>query len=415
VPNVVCAELLVALCHSSTEDDNELFIFKNTTVCCLLDHVWWQGAFKVDLLEFVLSISGLSLLIAETLSGTARMGISDGFVSARAVVDLLHELAQLLGYVKIGQPGLYLGWGNAYDVLRCVLPAMLFFDSNAGCLRVLVILIYWFRLVEVNFSESMSRELLPIVRLVRGLGPALVVAFVGFCALTHAFFELGSLEGGLNATPFLDCFDMLITGAIPKTDADNPLSSLRLLLTYASVLAFTVFFLNIFISVIGENYSTQKMMSPLVFQGVRSSICCTYLLRASVIPGWLCSVPCAVGLFILAVVAMLLLQVSIVIPDINVPCTPLLIVLCQLMMMTAVYQDPDMPWSCHKSGRAPREDYYLWSVEAVQAEAAGELDRIHEQLDSVRRLLETRGVKRSTTAHSLFSPTGALRPSGRPQ
>uniref|UniRef100_A0A7R9ZVJ9 Ion transport domain-containing protein n=1 Tax=Pyrodinium bahamense TaxID=73915 RepID=A0A7R9ZVJ9_9DINO len=393
VPNIVSAEFLVALCSCATDDDR-LFIFKNVTIRCLLNQVWWHGAIRIDILEFTFSTVALLLLIAETgLVGLRKekewVGLADSFICARACVDILHESLQFAGYVKIGQPRAYLDWGNMYDGFRCVVPVFLFSFRDLAPLRVTVILLAWFRLLELNFSESMRRELLPLTRLVTCLVPALFVACIGFFALTHAFYELGVLDGpDHGSTALLDCFAMLITGAIPDQE-DHHLSGLRLVLTYASVLIFTVFFLNIFISVIGENYSIQKTLSPLVFQAVRSNICCTYLLRASVLPGWIHSIPCVAGIATLMAVAILLLLLTVILRVApSHPLLTLLFALFQLTLMVVSYHNPSMALAHGRPSAAPRENHYLWCVEAMQPEPVSQIDKVHHQLDQVRMLLD---------------------------
>jgi len=391
VPDLIRPEFVAALCEAA--EDDTLAIFNNRAIRSMLELVWWKGAIRVDILQVVLSVWGLCLLVLETgLAAWTEHEVSDhisiDFVAARAVVDVLHEFAQLAGYVKIGRTANYFtDWGNVYDIFRCLVPALLFFDRYNRVVRVLVILIYWMRILELNFSESLSRELLPIIRLARGLGPASIVAFIGFCGLTHAFYALGELDGDFNKSTsvILESFSMLITGSIPDgTHCDT----LRMFLTYTSILMFTVFFLNIFIGVIGENYSIQKGLSPLVFQNVRSGCCCAFLLRASCIPAFLCQ-PCVAGAASAFAGAVALgIQVANYMGT-RIGYAAVSFALCQTVMVLAAYQNPSAPWGRSQSNSAEQEPHYLWYAEAIEPEAASQLDSVQRCLYEVRDLLRS--------------------------
>lgn len=371
VPNIIQPRFLAALLSAAGCDN--LTIFENRTVVCILEIVWWHaGAIKVDLVQVLLTVWGLVLLIIETSSRWRdgfRTDIAGDFIASRALVDLFHELAQIAGYAKIGRTKDYFNMGNAFDLVRCILPMALFWFPNNKIIRVLVVLIYWLRILEVNFSESMARELLPIVGLAGRLVPASFVAFIGFCALTHSFFVLGRVDAiGSSDTPedvIMSSFAMLITGAIPEMPADD---YLRRSLTYASVLVFTVFFLNIFIGVIGENYSNQKVLSPLTFQKVRSGICCAYLLRASVLPTRLCNTPASLVYAFLAILLATGIHVSQGRSRIFGDTIPAAVFCaCQLTMLVAAYQNTTVP-ICSNIAGGQRHPHYLWFATAVESE-----------------------------------------------
>jgi len=297
--------------------------------------------------------------------------------------------------MKIGRVCDYLDFGNLFDIFRGILPAMLMYDRDNEVVRVLVILLYWMRLLEVNFSESMSRELLPIMRLARGLVPAMIVAFVGFCGLTHAFYaldersNLDGMTGESERNLILQSFSMLITGEIPESTGSK--GSMARFMTYSSILMFTVFFLNIFIGVIGENYHKQKAMASVVFQKVRAGICYAYMLRASVIPAWLCSPTCAVIVAMVAAIAALALQCEAIFGNQAVPYLTLCFTVCQMVMVISAYQgtSANTPWTRRATSSGPEaEEHYLWSAEAALPRPPTQLDEVQQCVVEMRHIMD---------------------------
>jgi len=375
VPNIVCREFLAAL-RLATHDEN-LFIFKNPVIKCMLELVWSQGAVKIDFVLMVLSIWALVLLIVDTArdsllleghncahgnsnsetlncsigiaNSTSVPGTSGDFVMARAMVDFVHEIAQLYGYYLIGRWKDYFDWGNLYDFIRCMLPLLLFIRSENRVFEMFVILLYWMRLLEFHFSETISRELMPILGLARKLIPASVVASIFFCAIVHAYYVLGSLSADKsNHEAIWNTFQSLFTGNCDDDEFCKG-TPLRKFVTYGSVILFSVFFLNIFIGVIGENYSNQKRISRLMYQNARANCCCQFLLRASVIPGMLCSPLIASIVAMLAALVSLAAQVIDFALDGGHKLPPWLqrsiFVIAQGIMVIAAYQNPAKLWA----------------------------------------------------------------------
>lgn len=370
VPNLACPEFFYSLCTGTGED--HLNIFQNSTIRSLIQFVWWNGAVNVDVTQLVLSVWGLALLVVETYwlkSKGEGLLVAKSFIASRAVMDFGHEVVQFIGLIKIGRARSYSDLGNVYDLARCVVPIMLFFHSTNVFIIVTVIIMYWVRILEVNFSESISAELLPITRIARGLLPAGTVALIGFCALTHSLFIMDTGENLKENGLVLNSFEMLIGGNIPddlKKDADE--SRGLLLFTYIAILAFTTFFLNIFIGVIGEQYGIHKGRCSLVFQELRAKICFTYLLRASVIPNGLCPKCLAqVAQVVCGLVTMVL--PLIMLSRIHVPNSGIIFSGCFSIMILSCYQDPSLPWALSCSG-SPREPYYLWLAESFTRKPA---------------------------------------------
>ncbi|CAE7250483.1 unnamed protein product, partial [Symbiodinium sp. KB8] len=71
------------------------------------------------------------------------------------------------------------------------LAGQLLFFHDSRLLHLLIVLIYWMRLLEgVTYSEKIGHALLPLQKLATGLLPAMTFTLVGFCALTHAMYAV---------------------------------------------------------------------------------------------------------------------------------------------------------------------------------------------------------------------------------
>ena len=138
----------------------------------------------------------------------------------------------------------------------------------------LTIVLAWFRLTRVaSCCEPIGRSLQPFLRLLSGLGPVLFIAHLAFLAFTHAFF---SLQGGPLTLSLYGSFVTLITAGMPGELSDDALEAVLL---YLAVSVFTIIILNIFIGVIGEEYSRLQEESVLSFRQQRAKICLDYMLR----------------------------------------------------------------------------------------------------------------------------------------
>mmetsp|Transcript_79843 Transcript_79843/g.165980 ORF Transcript_79843/g.165980 Transcript_79843/m.165980 type:complete len:879 (-) Transcript_79843:46-2682(-) len=310
-------------------DDDEIYLNRMTKG--VIDVVWWGGAFKIDLLQLCITIIGLLLLIWDryvfdlleaseeenrhAFNETADLrllrphgGIDpavDGpggshvhgfvphsarvFIGARGILDLLHEFLQIFGYFKRGEGWKYLDLGNMYDITRAIMAFLFYFNPTNSCLQMFLICIYWFRLLEVSVSENMMRELLPITCLVEGLGPSFAVFCVAMAASAHAEWVLTDLP--LWPDVIHQTFALLITAELPAVTV----SGFNLSISYALVLAFSVFFLNIFIGVIGENYSAYKEAVTASLLKKKAGLCYTFLMRAEFLPTHLVPRPVALA------------------------------------------------------------------------------------------------------------------------
>eukprot|EP00929_Paragymnodinium_shiwhaense_P029676 TRINITY_DN16958_c0_g1_i1.p1 TRINITY_DN16958_c0_g1~~TRINITY_DN16958_c0_g1_i1.p1 ORF type:complete len:912 (-),score=194.04 TRINITY_DN16958_c0_g1_i1:135-2870(-) len=426
VPGLACAEFFSALDVAASDENCR--IYDNPVVRGVLDRVWWKGACKVDILQFMLTAWGLALLILDSslchildeedgddrrlqldrvmLKGHHHHGdyevneavlpckldvpLSGYFVCARGIVDLLHEIAQCLGAMKIGRGQDYLNAGNLFDMVRCAIPMMYLliylrlggWDVN---LNVIVILLYWQRLLECNFSERLSQEILPIVRLARGLVPATAVAIVGFLAFAHGRFVLEPPGTRWWPDNMHKSFEMLITAALPSASS----SDANLMFSYVAVLAFAVFFLNIFIGVIGENYIQEKGDVRRTFQEVRGGICLTFLLRARVIPCGLMSEAVGYGLIASAFVVAMSCQVASRYLHLQLSHIAHLgvLVLCQGLVLLGAYQTLKRPTDGLPSDE---KQNFLWLALPIEnEEKSEELSSISDKLSALTEKLES--------------------------
>jgi len=388
LPELVCAEFFAAA--SESEHDG---IFNNRIVYALIRTVWWGGAYKVDILQLLITILGLVLLTFERgrldfapveelaaltevqerrlrphgQTGTTGFGSGDTlnlsasgctpafmFLGARGFVDLMHELMQIAGYRAIGKSQEYISFGNVMDLLRAFLAMSCYAYPDAGLgVQVILILLYWFRLLEVSFSEKLMRELLPIIQLVRGLAPSCVVCFIAVCAFTHARWVMTAKP--LWPDTVHESFALLITAELPPDLEDN----LGLVFAYLAVCCFSIFFLNIFIGVIGENYTLEKEAANLSLLKKKCGLCLTFLLRARMVPARWFSRRVADAVLTLSMLLMVALLACEELGYRTSPLPVLTMVVLQMLALFSCYQDPEKAWSRNDEAD-PANHRYMW-------------------------------------------------------
>eukprot|EP00931_Biecheleriopsis_adriatica_P099853 TRINITY_DN7464_c0_g3_i1.p1 TRINITY_DN7464_c0_g3~~TRINITY_DN7464_c0_g3_i1.p1 ORF type:complete len:337 (-),score=55.02 TRINITY_DN7464_c0_g3_i1:111-1121(-) len=273
------------------------------------------------------------------------------------MVDLILEFMQFRGFVIIGRGKDYFALDNLRDVVFSILPMFLLLDTSYTPLMVPAVALYWSRTLDCFISaQYIANELLPIKNLTGGLLPALSVTAIAFCAFTHAFYLVNGASQNLYPDVFLESFATLITAVLPTEP--NDVTNLKLLLVLIAVLFFSVFILNIFIVVIGEQYIAQRKNVLFSFQKLRAASCFQFLLRCKVLPCRLCSVSNSMVMMLLSACVALGVQAycffdhryhAWVIPTFFV---------CQLIVVLSSYQDPDTPWVINAHG--PEEDHYMW-------------------------------------------------------
>ncbi|CAJ1340752.1 unnamed protein product, partial [Effrenium voratum] len=319
-----------------------LDIFGNVTVRAAISYVFWHGSIWVDVAQFIVSFWGLMLLMIEgrivheaaitEMSGAGhtdfdhamdgvfspsfgperyKYGVVADWIIAKGFVDLLLEFSQFFGSWKMGDLSAYSNLGNLWDLFRSLVPLMLLCFSTSRIIHLLIVLIYWTRLLEgITYWKPMGLALLPLSKLAGGLMPPIILMLFGFFALTHAMYTI-QLSPKFWPDTLWDSFSLLITQGLPEA---QPEDILELVLLYGGVLFFSVFMLNIFIGVISEQYTQEKEQALAMFEAARASSCQTFLVRASLLPqlGRLCgrwtavavSLTCALGALLLQALAL---------------------------------------------------------------------------------------------------------------
>jgi len=273
------------------------------------------------------------------------------------VVDLLLELFQARGFNAIGRWRDYFALDNLRDVVVSILPMLLFVDQGYVPLTIIAVLMYWTRTLDCFVcAEYIGNELLPIKNLTRGMMPALFVTTIAFCAFTHAFYLVNGSEGTLYPDVFLESFTTLITAGLPADPSE--VTSLKLILVLAAVVFFSVFILNIFISVISEGYVEQRDKVAFSFKKLRAASCFCYLLRCRVLPCRVCSKLISYAACVTACSVAVGVQMYCFYDHRYHRWVAPVFFVCQLATILASYQDPDTPWVINAHG--PEEDHYMW-------------------------------------------------------
>eukprot|EP00439_Symbiodinium_sp_Y106_P059233 s161_g8.t1 len=373
VPNIISPNVFAALISSVRLGDAGLCLYESSTLRAAVSYTFDHGAMWFEMLQCLISVWGLSLLVLQTCFNHERvvgLGASslyyrmdegvfdpsltatnhrDGVVAdwmiAKGFVDLCLEIAEVFGRIRTGELRGYFNIGNAWDLLRSITPIALLAFHSERWLHLLVVLIYWMRLLEsVILSEWIGCALLPLQKLLMGLLPALALTVVCFGALTHAMYTVQVTADHLWPTTVFRTFATLITQGLPEHEPED---GLELLVLYGGVLFFSIFVLNIFIGVIDEEYKNEKELSHLRFLGLRASSCLTYLLRVRVIPCRLLGAKAACGAAFAAMIAALTLQVSSILLGRRLAgsCQLLAFQACQLIIFLAPFQCDDGPWT----------------------------------------------------------------------
>eukprot|EP00928_Gymnodinium_smaydae_P023333 TRINITY_DN1929_c0_g1_i1.p1 TRINITY_DN1929_c0_g1~~TRINITY_DN1929_c0_g1_i1.p1 ORF type:complete len:845 (-),score=117.24 TRINITY_DN1929_c0_g1_i1:112-2601(-) len=284
IHSMMCAEVFAAI--SNTED---LELFRSRTIGGLIERLWWQGAYRYDFLQVCLNFWALVLLTVGVLIPEC-IHVGDDFAGARGVVGILNEIMEYFGYKQLRSQDLsYFRFSNMIDIGILLNMIALFFrefmpDQLTLTMRAGVICILWFRLLGFfRCSELMAVVLMPIMRSINSVVPALFITCVTFLALFEASFVF---SGGEIMTAWFNQFGLLFAGNYPVRRDD--MLQMELLL-YGGVLVFTIGLLNIFISVISEAYMLEKEKVHLTFARERASGNLTFLLRASLLPAELLS------------------------------------------------------------------------------------------------------------------------------
>jgi len=456
VPNLACPEVFAALGLSKTRE--ELDIFNTPVVKGLISHVWLQGACRVDLLQGLLSLYCLFIMIVEQVLTLPRIGddvddarrlghigirhdnveesvsspidfgddgwdpipVSMNLISARGIVQLLLEILTLVGYVRscpenwFFSLGEYMSVGSAYSIVQALMQIAILWDPGNITLRVCVIFLCWGSLLRTCTPfEKIACELLPLTQCAYGLIPSAVLTLIFFCASFHALFNLKRATSvGMLSELFLDTFSMLFTGALPTEAGEN---ILVMIFTYTAVLIFSVFFLNIFIGVIIEQYQMWKGQVQLTYQQVVCHHCLTYLLQARYLPTQLMSRTVARVAFTVAAAGIIGVQAAGLAQGKLIRGSRAVFVTCLIVIITSSFQDREAPWLKHghaaersPDGREqPGPKRYLWIVVPKEMRAAtpSNLLGLHADVHELLRRTEPGNADFSRQTSPCMSPS----------
>jgi len=224
---------------------------------------------------------------------------------------------------------------------------------------------------------------------------------VGFCAFTHAFYMVHGKIGCFWSEIIPKTFSTLIAVDLPSDLGE--MDVFERFLTYVAVLVFSMFVLNIFIGVIGEQYEVQKERCPIIFQHRRATACFNFLIRAKVLPCTLLSRRLALVVQALAVGSMLALQFEGLRRGSSLPWTKSSFILCQLVTLFCAYQNPKAPWTKATTGNCCSvEKSYLWLVVPRKSKVHCKMDEVKEMVLQLQNALLGKCVDNDTslTAHS---------------
>ncbi|CAL1132502.1 unnamed protein product, partial [Cladocopium goreaui] len=390
VPNLLTAEYFQAIIDAS-EADPAYARFDNDVVRSSIHYAFWHGACMYDVFQVAMSFWAVLILVFETcmlvfeedvhVRDSRRLhpgstwqapkgeDLTDGggcllcdlhvatsWIAAKGLVDFLMEVLQFLGCYTMGQPTSYFTLGNIFDVFRSVAQQMLFWHPGRKIVNVVVIFCLWLRLLEVfSTAEKVARAILPIRDLAKGLAPALVVFSVGYFAFAHALFAIRDSNQPVWGQVFHDSFLTLITASIPEDSTHVSMD--ELCLCYLAVLMFSIFFLNIFIGVIGELYESEKGRSGLTFQELRAQSVLSFQLRAQILPSALCNATLAQVMASIIFCIIVGIQLFCVVTRWRLPHCEMIFTFLQLAMIVCVFQRPDEDWRSRDKGSVNK---YLW-------------------------------------------------------
>mmetsp|Transcript_30000 Transcript_30000/g.75664 ORF Transcript_30000/g.75664 Transcript_30000/m.75664 type:complete len:768 (+) Transcript_30000:145-2448(+) len=370
VPNLVCPDFFAALVDASqgfAATEQSLDIFNEPVVRAAIQHGWWHGACRLDILHVAFTFWGLLWLIYDSclLSSTT---LSVDFIGALGIVDAFFGLLHLVGWwLSGGTANRLLNREALWSAIRTVVPMMLPFAQQGNVLMVIVVLIYWCQFLGFfTWSENIARSLLPLTRLAHSLVPAGVVTLVLFFAFTHAALVLNTDTGSAWYDTLSSSFAVLFTEKVPKLSEE---SSVQHAFYCVAICVFSVFMLNIFIGVVGEEYEKQRRMSKCVYRLVRAQKIQSFLTTARVLPCALTSKRMASRVATVACLTALAVQLVGLQQGRPWPWTRLILVMCQATMILATYQNPTEHWAVRRD--ACCRGLHLWMVRVADHSVEG--------------------------------------------
>eukprot|EP00929_Paragymnodinium_shiwhaense_P001530 TRINITY_DN101762_c0_g1_i1.p1 TRINITY_DN101762_c0_g1~~TRINITY_DN101762_c0_g1_i1.p1 ORF type:complete len:830 (-),score=152.78 TRINITY_DN101762_c0_g1_i1:45-2534(-) len=365
LPNIICPEIFQSF---SDATDETLFMFDHMMVRGLVNYVWWQGASRVILLRAFCRLWELAILLLSAYMA-AQKGYSFGsdeitrltiFVGYRGIVDLVHEIALFLGHWRAGMMAEYGTSGYLGKLFDWAMAATSILLITHPCNRIILMFAAfarWLMLWQVFLvADKIARIVVPLHRLLVSVVPATLLTLTAFAAICHAMFclqdEAYREETSVSLRDFYySMFSLLFTNELPDYD----FSDMQSVLVYLSTLLFSIFYMNIFIAILGEQYSREMQSTSVVITHRRAAMCYTFLLRAKVLPTSFCSGGVSLLIIIFSTVLALAIEVACWMKGgLFFGARPWFF-FCQLIMYLASFQNPSEAWVT----KSPQRHFWL--------------------------------------------------------
>ena len=204
-----------------------------------------------------------------------RRAISVNF--ARSIGNVFLEVVGWTSLVKV--QGIAAGTGDyvtssPFDILLELPNVLALVRPRNRFFRSWVILGAWLRLLTFFVvSQHIAEPLLPIFYALPSLAPIILVSI-------FIFIPIVQVRDVVSDAVVVDTFDLFFGGTLFENDDTwRHYDWLDKAFAYATVLLFTLGFLNVFIAIVTDSYATQKAKFESNFIASRAWICRTYFLR----------------------------------------------------------------------------------------------------------------------------------------
>jgi len=423
-PNLISTRLFLSL---SLAKDESLGIYNHEVLQAAIDYAFEHYVMTVEVFDLLLTFWTLLIIMVETwlapqkdaeplhadsrlleakattantaaflftpslsTQGTNNFSISADLIVAKGIVDLTLEALQFLGAFRMEHPEAYASLGNLWDIFTSLAAIALLWHSERRSLHTFVVVVFWIRLLHCITVLKLGRSFINMKHMSATFWfwPATSFTLLSFCAFTHAMYILNcgvDHPSPLWPDKFRDSFTTLLTASLPKEDSED---DLELVIRCAAAVLFTVLLLNVFITVIGNEFTHSQERSRLLFYKARASSCLAFLLRSEVLPqiSKLCFFHASIFLATLTLLSIQALNLlGVCFPRVQLP----VFVLCLLTLSLSAMHGCDLPdrqkwWRQHK---------YLWIVTAVPDTAqdqsiSGRLDTLDQRLEQFSYILE---------------------------
>jgi hypothetical protein len=281
----------------------DLRIFRSDTIQAVVSCVWWRGVFAADIVNCLLTLWGLCLITFTHLSSYQLLPIARDFIGCRAVIDLLLELLECVGFWRneYGEFGLsYFTVRNFFELcspMICVAFMLIdiadkdsYREQTYGWSRQtllsLVIFQHWYRLSQMyRCFQGFAHGILPVSLSLEYTIPAVFLTSVIFTGLVQSLWVFVEKDrGGENFSFYshvYQSFGLLLTQDYPESQGLAKGDFMMLL----ALAFFTLIVMNFFIGVISEAYEAEKKQVELRLWSERAKGCASYFARARFFAG----------------------------------------------------------------------------------------------------------------------------------